>query len=199
MKKYLVATKNLDKYEIAKGLLADILSNSDCCFCNLKDLDVHYEITETGSIEERSRQKSAVFWEYIKKDKQIAEDICASVGIDDGFGLSRDEEGDPNSKQLTDKILTGHYLKEGELIWLKRGFAVCGEKLKLKSCLTSIPFVFLGNRSNIKREEGKYPLSSVLGSIGQKKTIIEMNFRESIEYYLKYCKSDLIELFRKEK
>jgi len=189
MKNFLIATKNRDKYQIVSALMAKAIPE-DISFHILKDVDI--EITEEGSILERSEQKARIYWEYL--DKTERDKYTAVIGVDDGFSLSLEGAGDPNSKDLTDKILSGSFVKEGEIIWIKRGFAVYNNE-GLESCLTSIPFVFLGNPQSISRQEGVYPLSGVLGSVDKNVPIKDIDFDDAIQYYLKYCGKELERLF----
>jgi hypothetical protein len=190
MKNFLIATKNRDKYQIVSALIAKAVPE-DVSFHILKDIDI--EITEEGSILERAEQKARTYWEYL--DKAERDKYTAVIGVDDGFSLSSEGAGDPNSKDLTDKILSGAFIKEGETIWIKRGFALYNND-GLKSCLTAIPFIFLGNPLNILRQEGVYPLSSVLGLVGRDIPVKDADFNDTISYYLKYCGDDLKRLFK---
>lgn len=192
MKKLLIATKNNDKYSIVSALIGKVLSG-DVSFHSLKDAGIGYDINEEGSILERSEQKAKVYWDYLDKERKSL--YLAVIGIDDGFSIDREKEGDPNSKELTDKILAGGLVNPGDTIWIKRGFAIYNDN-GLVSCLTSIPFVFLGNPENISREEGIYPLSSVLASVDGNVSIKDMNFDDTIRYYLEYCGQDLKKIFK---
>jgi hypothetical protein len=147
VKTFLVATKNKDKYKIAKALLEKIFPGR-FSFASLIDIGITEEIDELGSIEDRARQKPEFYRNCA--DKQFPQkEISAVVGIDDGFGITEADEGDPNSKELTDQILSGSYLAEGKTIWLKRAFAISNDN-GTRSIMTSIPFAFRGYAKNIK-------------------------------------------------
>jgi len=193
MKKILIATKNLDKYNITNQLIERVAPRK-FTFSNLIDLGIEHEIEENGSIKERAEQKALVYFNYLK-DNNLLNDIFAVVGIDDGFDLSESGQGDPNSKEITDAILSGEYLKENERIWMKRAFAIYNSEAGMNSCLTSVPFVFLGNKNNITREDGKYPLRNVLGSVDLNKTMIDMTHDEAMDYYFKHSERDLKIIF----
>ena len=192
MKTLLIATKNDDKYRIASSLIGKILFDN-FSFQNLKNAGIDYDITEVGSILERAEQKATEFWNILGNTNQ--NNYIATIGIDDGFSLIKDSEGDPNSKELTDKILNGKFIKQNDIIWLKRGFAIYNDSIGLKSCLTSIPFVYLGNPDNISRQEGIYPLSYVLCPIDKSVSMKDIEFKDAIQYYFKYCGDDLENLF----
>jgi hypothetical protein len=190
--KILIATKNDDKFAIAKALIDNVFPER-FEFIGLNDIETDFDIEEIGSIEDRARDKARTYWTELNRLNKLNE-MYAAVGIDDGFSASADAPGDPNSKELTDKILSGAYLVKDETIWLKRAFAVANDELGILSAMTSIPFRYLGNSRGIVREEGVYPLSRALGPLGSSKTISQMDFNESIEYYLGYCKNELKKL-----
>lgn len=187
MKTYLIATKNGDKYEITKALLERVLQ-SKVSFESLEEVNIEYEVMEKGSILERAEQKAREHWSHLNTGKK--EKYSGVIGIDDGFSLNKNEEGDPNSKELTSKILQGEFVSKNQTVWLKRGFAVCNDN-DLKSCSTSIPFTFLGSPENIAGKNGIYPLNCVLAPLGQSNPIEELNFEETTDYYLKFCAKDL--------
>ena len=78
------------------------------------------------------------------------------LGIDDGLILSGRKKIISNSKEITDKILTGKIISAGDIITIVRAFALnLLDKNIQTTCITSIPYTYLGNKENIKREEGK--------------------------------------------
>jgi hypothetical protein len=193
MKPFLITTTNSDKYETLSELIRIILPYT-ISFHNLEDAGIKLEIVEKGSILERAEQKANETWKYLNEAHR--NNFFISIGIDDGFSLIKDGKGDPDSKTLTDKILSGKYLKQKETIWLKRGIAYCNDHGQ-RSILTSIPFVFLGNPHNVKRQEGFYSLRKVLAPVHQELALDQMEFDATIQYYLHYCRNDLKSLFSK--
>ncbi|MDD2656731.1 MAG: hypothetical protein PHQ18_04165 [Patescibacteria group bacterium] len=191
MKKLLIATRNQDKYKIIIALIEKVFPNH-FTFESLADTNITYDIVEEGSILERAEQKAKEFWNCL--NNQQKKDFFATIGVDDGFAISEEDLGDPNSKELTDQILSGSLVKENDFIWVKRGIALYNNTV-LKSCMTSIPFIFLGNPNKVLREEGRFKSSYVLGAINTKILVQKMKFDDSINYYLKYCEEDLKHLF----
>lgn len=191
--KLLIATHNLDKYRIVKGLL--LKCNKYLEFCSLKDMNLNLGLEEMGTITDRAKQKAIFFWEYLK-DKNILGDIDCVIGVDDGIGLSEADEGNPNSKKLTDAILSRRFVSVGDKVWIKRAYAVIGKNGQAKACMSSIPFVFLGNKTNAKRQKNKYSLSEAFGIVGDNSnlTISKMDFNESLGYYFKYSEKELNQL-----
>jgi len=191
MKKLLIATKNIDKYKIVTSMLDKILLNK-FSYSNLTNLNIDYDVEEMGTITERAVQKAKTYWKYLIENN-LVKDFSAVIGVDDGIGLSKDDGGNPNSKELTDKILSGKFIEQNKNVWTKRAFAIYNDNL-VKSCLTSIPLTFLGNHDNTIREDGKYPLSKVLAPINGDKTMSELPFTVAIDYTFKYSEEKLTSL-----
>jgi hypothetical protein len=194
MKTILIGTYNLDKYRIITALFNEVLSNK-YFFNSIYDVGINIKIVEKGSILNRAEQKAINIWNHIIICKQ--REYFASIGIDDGFSLEKDDEGDPNSKLVTEKILKGTFIKKNQTIWLKRGIALYNQQ-GLRSVLTTIPFKFLGNPNNIKRQEGAYSLMEVLKPINGNIALNEIKLDDAIHYYLSYCYNDLKRLFKEE-
>jgi hypothetical protein len=190
MKKLLIATRNNDKYKIATSLFEAVFPDT-FTFENLNDTTITHDVIETGSILERAEKKAKEIWNIL--DEQQKKDYFASVGIDDGFSFTPDGDGDPNSKEITDQILSGQLLNQNDTIWLKRAFAFCNDS-SIHSSLTTIPLIFQGNQKNIKRQEGVYPLSQVLSPKDQKLPLSDINFNDTIQYYLKYSGQEILNL-----
>lgn len=57
--------------------------------------------------------------------------------------------------------------------------------------VTEIKYRYLGNNLGIKLEEGKYPLSHVLGYVGYNKTVSETSPEEVDQLNVKYSKESL--------
>jgi hypothetical protein len=154
------------------------------------DMNIDYDVEEVGTITQRAVQKAEIYWKYLIKNN-LDKNFVAVIGIDDGIGLSKNDEGDPNSKELTDKILSGKFIEQGKNVWIKRAFAIYNDNLKSNFCVTSIPLTFLGNHVDAIREEGKYPLSKVLAPINSTKTMSELPFTVAIDYTFKYSEEKL--------
>ena len=191
MKTILIATYNVDKYRIITALFNKVLRHK-FSFKNIYDVGINFEIIEEGTIIKRAEQKAIEVWNHMKIDER--KEYFATIGIDDGFSLNKDDEGDPNSKLVTEKILNGTFVKKNNTIWLKRGIALYNHQ-ELNSVLTTIPFTFLGNPNNIKRQEGVYSLMEVLRPINGNTSLKETVIDDAIQYYLSYCYKDIKRLF----
>lgn len=191
--KLLIATKNLDKYKIVTNLL--LRCNSNLKFYNLRDLNIDSNIKEVGTIADRAKQKALFYQKYLKQNSMI-DNIDWVIGVDDGIGFSKKDEGNPNSKELTDKILSNQCVNTGDKVWIKRAYSVIGKNNQIMVCTTSIPFIFFGNRTSVKRQDNKYPLSRVFGVIDDnaRLTIAEMDFNDSLDYYFKFSEKELCRL-----
>ncbi|MGM0408092.1 MAG: hypothetical protein ACQERU_08905 [Bacteroidota bacterium] len=185
----------MDKYRIITALISLVLCDK-IWFQSIIDAGIKFEISEEGSIIQRAEQKAIEVWKYMNRTER--KKYFATIGIDDGFSLKKDDEGDPNSKLVTDKILSGTFIKKNRTIWLKRGIALYNEQ-GLNSILTTIPFVFLGNPNNIKHQEGAYSLMQVLRPINGNSALNEIEFDEAIQYYSSYCNNDIKRLFNEMK
>ena len=184
--KILIATHNKDKYEIVRHLIKKC--NYDFVFHSLSDLNIDDEVEETGGVKDRAKQKAEFYWNIVKDNF----DIDCVIGIDDGIDFTAQGEGKANTKEITDKILHNNFLEKGKWVWIKRAYAVVGANLDLRVFFTSIPFIFLGNEEGITREEGKYPLSYVLGLVKNPQiSVAQMDFKESIDYYFEYSADEL--------
>lgn len=195
MKTILVATYNMDKYRIVTALISKVFCDK-FWFKSISDVGIKLEVIEEGSIIQRAEQKAIDVWKNMNRTER--KEYYATIGIDDGFSLKKDDEGDPNSKLLTDKILSGDFIKKNRTIWLKRGIALNNDQ-ELYSVLTTIPFVFLGNPNNIKRQEGTYSLMQVLRPINGNYALNQIEFGEAIKYYSSYCNDDIKRLFNEMK
>ncbi len=191
-KKILIATKNRDKFYIVVNMLKR-LGLRDYTFLNLHDLNIHQKLKERGTLLNRAEQKANFYQKIIERKKVVK--IVAVLGVDDGIKIEHRKIINSNSKKITDKILSGELVPTGEVIFIMRAFALSlvGNN-KRAACVTNIPFVFLGNKMNIKREAEKYPLSRVFGLLNSDKTIIETSSKKCLDYYLKYSQKELSNL-----
>lgn len=188
-KTILIATRNRDKFEIASGIFAR-LGLKEYGFINLHGLNITEDIKEKGTIADRAKQKADFFEKIVSRKKRPK--ITAILGIDDGLILPGKKRASSNSKEMTDAFLSGKLISVGDTVQLARAFALnVLDSKKRRTCITKIPFKFLGSSQNIKRTEGKYPLNDVFGLCGNERSVNTTNKRECFGYYLKYCKKDL--------
>ncbi len=191
-KKVLIATNNSDKYQSISALLEGVFPHK-YDFMSLEDIAIYVNFIETGSIINRAIHKAKLCWECLEDTNQ--KEYFISIGVDDGFSLKKEDEGNSNSKSITDSILSGKLLSINETIWLKRGIAYYNDKSQ-GAIITSTPLIYKGNPNNIERIENTYPLRNVLAPLNSEKVQSQIEFENLIEYYLKYCRNDIEILFR---
>lgn len=174
MRTIVIATTNTDKFTLVKNLLSDLgLDSWD--FKNLSDFFITKQAEEIGDSKERAAQKAHFFIDNCTAINQV--DVV--LGIDDGMILNTSEGVITDSKTVTEQILSGVKVKIGEEVVNHRAFCFVIPKIsKEMYAVTELKFRFLGNNSGIKLEEGKYPLSNVLGYSGYDKTVADMTSDE---------------------
>jgi hypothetical protein len=192
MKNILVATNNNDKYQSISALLEGVFPDK-YIFNSLTDISISLDFIETGSIVNRALYKANLCWEYLKETNH--KEYYISIGVDDGFSLEKENEGNSNSTLITDNILSGKFLRINETIWLKRGIAYCNDKSQ-GAIITTTPLVYKGNPNNIERIENTYPLRYVLAPLNSEKVQSQIEFETLIKYYLKYCRNEIEILFK---
>lgn len=187
--KVIVATQNQDKFKIIQSLLSETGLN-EAEYLSLKDLNIESQAEETGSLINRAEQK-ALFAAKTLIMNNISFDLI--VGADDGMKLVG-KDTDENSKEITENILNNNLLKVGENLIIVRAFAFVNSKGEVaQSFETEIPFKFIGNSKGITSQEFKYPLSYVLAPINKELSVKEMSDKDSLNYYLEYCRKSLEE------
>lgn len=188
MGKILIATRNEDKFKIVKKMLEDI-SNNKFQFVNLRDLKINKDTEEIGDILERAEQKARLLI------NDVEQDITGIIGIDDGIKIKGNTT--PETKKEADKILSGNYLELDEVVCIVRGLFMINTKTnEYESCLNEIPFKYIEDKTQIKRVEGAYPLSYVLGRLEKNKAIAYDTEDESHRYYMDYSKKGIKKLFQ---
>lgn len=177
----LIATKNLDKFRIVMDILKGIGLRT-YSYVSLVDLQIEDEMEESGTIEDRARQK-VIFYKEILKNKNLLTDIVAIIGVDDGIYIKKEGYHTAESKEITDQILSGLRLQKGDEIVIRRSyFAYIANANEDFHCTTNVPFQFLGNPKGITRKDGKYPLSHVIGHLGGNTTVAENISESNIRY-----------------
>ncbi len=187
MKNIVIATTNADKFTLIKNLLFD-LGLKDWNFKSLSDFNITNQAEETGSSKERAAQKARFFIDYCTS----INDVDVVVGIDDGMVLNGSDGVITDSKTVTQQILSGKKIKIGEEVVNHRAFCFIFPKSnKEMFAVTELKFSYLGNSSGVKLEEGKYPLSHVLGYSGHDNTVAEMSSEEVRKLNAEYSQEDL--------
>jgi hypothetical protein len=182
----LLATKNADKIKLLSNLIKNVIPDLPFKFYSLADFNISTDVEESGSIEDRAKQK-AVFYtkEYLSKDTEIKIDYI--LGVDDGIIIEKLGEKTPETKKIVDLIINENLLQLNDRVMIVRGYCFFKlENQKAYSVTTEIPFKYIGNEKQITRIEGKYPLSYLLSHIDKNKAIVDTSEEEIKEYDLKY-------------
>jgi hypothetical protein len=188
--KILIATTNEDKFRIVRAMVEDVIP--DAYLISLKEAKLDGDVVEVGTMAERAVQKAKYFEERAEWYGR-GNEFDAIMAIDDGLSI-QSQEARPNSKELTDRILLGEW-PVGSPVGVVRAFALIkrGELPRVE--LTTVPFTFVGNPSNLKREGGKYPLSRVLAPFGMERPVIELSTQEENAFNLSHSAEALKRLF----
>ena len=181
MNKILIATRNKDKFKIVSKLLTSIFKDYE--YYNLNDLDEEIiDKKESGDVINRSYEKAKNAYDSIKNN-----DFKYIIGIDDGIKI-RDEILE-NVKELIKPIINDEYLNNDEVVYIVRAYTFFSNTGDYYKILTEIPFKYKKITYNLEIEKNSYPLSHVLRTLDSDKTVIEQNFDESNNYYLKYSEN----------
>jgi hypothetical protein len=157
--KILIATNNVSKFGVVVPLLK-YAGLEGYEYIQPSEVGVTLDVDETGSLQNRARQKAAAAFESIKK-LPILDEFYMFVGSDDGIRIERDKKTYTASKETTDRILSGRGIEVGDQVSIVRSFAFI-TKDSSAACTTRVPMVFLGNPQHVTRQEGTYPLEYVL-------------------------------------
>lgn len=178
MNKILIATRNKDKFKIVSKLLTSIFKDYE--YYNLNDLyEEIIDKKESGDVINRSYEKAKNAYDSIKNN-----DFKYIVGIDDGIKI-RDEILE-NVKELIKPIINDEYLNNDEVVYIVRAYTFFSNTGDYYKILTEIPFKYKKITYNLEIETNSYSLSHVLRILDSDKTVIEQDFDESNNYYLKY-------------
>lgn len=186
-KTIVIATKNKDKFTIVTDILRDY-GLTEFNFKMLDSFEGYKNKDETGSIEERSKQKVTEFLNYLNEKNLTIPDII--IGVDDGFKKETDSTTSPYSKEITRNILDGQYLSDGELIYDVRSYTFFIAKTgEIKTVNTEIPYNYVKNAKMTNFEETRYPLSYVLRYVEGKNVISEEDKTRARLYNKRYAQA----------
>lgn len=191
----LVATQNEDKFLIVVDILKGI-GLQKYNYASLIDYNVTEDMEESGTSEERAKQK-ALFYKNICEKRNLLENILAIIGVDDGIFIKKEGSGTAESKEITDQILSGSRINIGDEIDIRRSYFFTNIKTKEEfSCTTNIPFQFLGNQNGITRQSGKYPLSYVIGQLNSDVKVSDNADQKNTTYNIIHSQ-ELLPILRK--
>lgn len=182
--KALIATQNKSKKKVLSSILIKA-GLEDFTFFDLNDEDIDSQVEESGSVEDRARQKAQGI-----KQVDLRQEYNLLIGSDDAMEI-RNGEIRTDSKKVTEEILSGSALKVGETMYIVRAYSFHTLSKELKTLSTKIPFKFVGNKEGITLEENSYPLSYVLTTIDGKEPVKFMDETATVSYYVEHSGSAL--------
>ncbi len=185
---FLLATTNIDKAWILRGLFKEILWESKYKYVTLQDIWSIIEPDEIGSITERAEQKALYY------GSKIEEDLDFVIGSDDGIEIIGYYPATPASAEMTDLILKDSF-PIGTTIIVHRSIAIFSKKTQ-EIFITSmkIPFTYNGNSDQIQRKKWTYPLSQVLIPEGHTSTFSQLTISEQQWFTYLHSQKEMTEI-----
>ena len=187
MKNILIATRNKDKFKLLSKLLSTELLK-DSKFFSLNDIEDEIEDKkEVGDIKNRSYEKAMNAYLSIKNNiyKYI-------IGIDDGIEMKG--QMIENVKEYIKDILDDKYLKEDEIVYIKKAYTFIDKNGVFKTIVTKIPFKYKKLTNHFEIEENSYPLNHVLTPIDSNLRLVDIDEETTNNYLLTYSKEGFDEV-----
>lgn len=181
MENILIATRNKDKFKLLSKLLSTELLK-DSKFFSLNDIEDEIEDKkEVGDIKNRSYEKAMNAYLSIKNNiyKYI-------IGIDDGIEMKG--QMIENVKEYIKDILDDKYLKEDEIVYIKKAYTFIDKNGVFKTIITKIPFKYKKLTNHFEIEENSYPLNHVLTPIDSNLRLVDIDEKTTNNYLLTYSK-----------
>ena len=187
MKNILIATRNKDKFKLLSKLLSTELLR-DSKFFSLNDIEDEIEDKkEVGDIKNRSYEKAMNAYLSIKNN--IYQYI---IGIDDGIEMKG--QMIENVKEYLKDILDDKYLKEDEIVYIKKAYTFIDKNGVFKTIVTKIPFKYKKLTNHFEIEENSYPLNHVLTPIDSNLRLVDIDEETTNNYLLSYSKEGFDEV-----
>lgn len=187
MKNILIATRNKDKFKLLSKLLSTELLR-DSKFFSLNDIEDEIEDKkEVGDIKNRSYEKAMNAYLSIKNN--IYQYI---IGIDDGIEMKG--QMIENVKEYLKDILDDKYLKEDEIVYIKKAYTFIDKNGVFKTIVTKIPFKYKKLTNHFEIEENSYPLNHVLTPIDSNLRLVDIDEETTNNYLLTYSKEGFDEV-----
>lgn len=187
MKNILIATRNKDKFKLVSKLLSTELLK-DSKFFSLNDIEDEIEDKkEVGDIKNRSYEKAMNTYLSIKNN--IYQYI---IGIDDGIEMKG--QMIENVKEYIKDILDDKYLKEDEIVYIKKAYTFIDKNGVFKTIVTKIPFKYKKLTNHFEIEENSYPLNHVLTPIDSNLRLVDIDEETTNNYLLTYSKEGFDEV-----
>lgn len=187
MENILIATRNKDKFKLLSKLLSTELLK-DSKFFSLNDIEDEIEDKkEVGDIKNRSYEKAMNAYLSIKNNiyKYI-------IGIDDGIEMKG--QMIENVKEYIKDILDDKYLKEDEIVYIKKAYTFIDKNGVFKTIVTKIPFKYKKLTNHFEIEENSYPLNHVLTPIDSNLRLVDIDEETTNNYLLTYSKEGFDEV-----
>lgn len=187
MENILMATRNKDKFKLLSKLLSTELLR-DSKFFSLNDIEDEIEDKkEVGDIKNRSYEKAMNAYLSIKNNiyKYI-------IGIDDGIEMKG--QMIENVKEYIKDILDDKYLKEDEIVYIKKAYTFIDKNGVFKTIVTKIPFKYKKLTNHFEIEENSYPLNHVLTPIDSNLRLVDIDEEITNNYLLTYSKEGFDEV-----
>ncbi len=189
MNKILIATTNIDKYNVVTYLLKKA-GLDDYLYQSLNDINYDGpDKKEQGSIEERAENKARVVKEYLDENNNNVYEFI--IGIDDGIFIKGALE--ENIKDYIKRILYENYLADGEEYAFYRAYCLINKSGDIFKTETKIPYTYKF-KSGAEFKEKAYPLSQVSVPYGYDVAVAELSSEDGNEYAWKYSKDKLNDL-----
>ena len=187
MENILIATRNKDKFKLLSKLLSTELLK-DSKFFSLNDIEDEIEDKkEVGDIKNRSYEKAMNAYLSIKNN--IYQYI---IGIDDGIEMKG--QMIENVKEYIKDILDDKYLKEDEIVYIKKAYTFIDKNGVFKTIVTKIPFKYKKLTNHFEIEENSYPLNHVLTPIDSNLRLVDIDEETTNNYLLTYSKEGFDEV-----
>lgn len=187
MKNILIATRNKDKFKLLSKLLSTELLK-DSKFFSLNDIEDEIEDKkEVGDIKNRSYEKAMNAYLSIKNN--IYQYI---IGIDDGIEMKG--QMIENVKEYIKDILDDKYLKEDEIVYIKKAYTFIDKNGVFKTIVTKIPFKYKKLTDHFEIEENSYPLNHVLTPVDSNLRLVDIDEEITNNYLLTYSKEGFDEV-----
>lgn len=187
MKNILIATRNKDKFKLLSKLLSTELLR-DSKFFSLNDIEDEIEDKkEVGDIKNRSYEKAMNAYLSIKNN--IYQYI---IGIDDGIEMKG--QMIENVKEYIKDILDDKYLKEDEIVYIKKAYTFIDKNGVFKTIVTKIPFKYKKLTDHFEIEENSYPLNHVLTPVDSNLRLVDIDEEITNNYLLTYSKEGFDEV-----
>lgn len=187
MENILIATRNKDKFKLLSKLLSTELLK-DSKFFSLNDIEDEIEDKkEVGDIKNRSYEKAMNAYLSIKNN--IYQYI---IGIDDGIEMKG--QMIENVKEYIKDILDDKYLKEDEIVYIKKAYTFIDKNGVFKTIVTKIPFKYKKLTNHFEIEENSYPLNHVLTPVDSNLRLVDIDEETTNNYLLTYSKEGFDEV-----